>query len=65
MERACFSPLVFAATGGMGPTATSVFWKLASMLAEKWNVNYDYDYDVIWAEAEKPVHPFNYIRIHT
>ena len=24
----------------MGPTATTVFQKLASMLAEKWNMNY-------------------------
>ena len=24
----------------MRPTATTVFWKLAAMLAEKWNVNY-------------------------
>jgi len=35
VERACFSPLVFAATGGMGPTATTVLRKLASMVAEK------------------------------
>jgi len=34
VERACFSPLVFAATGGMGPSTTTVFRKLASMLAE-------------------------------
>ena len=40
VERACFSPLVFATTGGMGPTAATVFRKLVSMLAEKWNVNY-------------------------
>ena len=39
-ERACFSPLVFAATGGMGPTATTVFRKFASMLAEKRSTNY-------------------------
>ena len=39
MERAGFSSLVFAA---MGPTATTVFRKLASMLAEKRNVNYSY-----------------------
>ena len=38
--RACFSPLVFAATGGMGPTATTVFRKLASMLVEKRSINY-------------------------
>ena len=40
VERACFTPLVFAATGGMGPAATTVFRKLASMLAEKRNINY-------------------------
>ena len=38
--RACFSPLVFAATGGMGPTATTVFRKFASMLTEKCSINY-------------------------
>jgi len=27
VERACFSPLVFAATGGMGPSANTVFQK--------------------------------------
>jgi len=40
VERVCFSPLVFSATGSMRSTATTVFQKLASMLAEKWNVNY-------------------------
>ena len=40
LERACFSPLVFAATGGMGPTTITVFRKLASMLAEKRSINY-------------------------
>ena len=40
VERACFSPLVFAATGGMGPTATTVLRKLTSMLAEKRSINY-------------------------
>ena len=35
VERACFSPLVFSASGGMGPSATTVYKKLASMLAEK------------------------------
>jgi len=34
------TPLVFAATGGMRPSATTVFRKLASKLANKWNVNY-------------------------
>jgi len=32
-RRAYFSPLVFAATGGMGTTVTAVFRKLAFMLA--------------------------------
>ena len=40
VERAYFSPLVFAATGGMGPTAITLFRKLASMLAEKRSINY-------------------------
>jgi len=35
VERAYFYSLVFAATGGMGPSATSVFRKLAFMLADK------------------------------
>ena len=34
VKRACYSPLVFAATGGIGPAATTV-----SMLAEKWNIS--------------------------
>jgi len=40
VERACFSPLVFSASGGMGPSVTMVYKKLVSMLAEKWNTNY-------------------------
>ena len=40
VKRACFSPLVFAATGGMGPPATTVFKKLASLLSEKRSINY-------------------------
>ena len=40
VKRTCFSPLVFVATGGMGPAATTVYRKLASVLAEKWNISY-------------------------
>ena len=40
VERACFSLLVFSASGGMGPSATTVYKKLASMLADKWDMNY-------------------------
>ena len=40
MMRGCFSPLVFSACGGMGPTATIVCKKLAFMLADKWEMNY-------------------------
>ena len=36
VERACFSPLVFSASGGMGPSVTPVYSKLASMLVDKW-----------------------------
>jgi len=35
MKRAYVFPLVFAATGGMGPATTSVYIKLASIFAEK------------------------------
>ena len=37
VERACFCPLVFSASGGMGPSATTVYSNLASMLADKWD----------------------------
>ena len=40
VERACFSPLVFAATGGMGLTTATVFKKLVSLLSEKRSINY-------------------------
>ena len=40
VERTCFSPLVSAAASGMGLTATTVFRKLAPMLAEKCSINY-------------------------
>ena len=36
----CFSPLVFSACDGMGPFATKICKKLASMLAEKCDMNY-------------------------
>jgi len=36
----CLSPLVFSAIGGMGPVATTVYRKLASLLARKWKINY-------------------------
>ena len=35
VERGSFSPLVFSASGGMGPTARVVYKKLASMIATK------------------------------
>jgi len=41
VEKACFSPLVFSASGGMGPSATTVYKKLAFMLADKWGMNYN------------------------
>ena len=35
VERGSFSPLVFSTTGGMGPIATVVYRRLASMIAER------------------------------
>ena len=35
VEHGCFSPLVFSASGGMGPTAKVVYKKLAAMITSK------------------------------
>ena len=40
IELSSFSPLVFSTAGGMGPIATVVFKRLASMVAEKQNFSY-------------------------
>ena len=35
IEHGSFSPLVFSTSGGMGPTATTVYKRIASMMAQK------------------------------
>ena len=40
VDHGCFSPLVFSASGGMGPTAKVVYKKLAPMIASKHNQPY-------------------------
>ena len=40
IEHSSFSPLVFSLTGGMGPTASVFYKRLASLLAEKWDQPY-------------------------
>ena len=40
IDHGCFSPLVFSASSGMGPTAKVVYKKLASMIATKHNQCY-------------------------
>ena len=40
VDHGCFSPLVFSASGGMGPTAKVVYKKLAAMIATKHNQPY-------------------------
>ena len=42
IEHDCFSPLVFSASGGMGPTAKVIYKKLASMIATKHNQCYSH-----------------------
>ena len=37
VKRAYFSILVFSTSGDMGPSATTVYSKLASMFADKWD----------------------------
>ena len=40
IERGSFSPLVFSTTGGMGPTATVVYRRLAAQISEKQKKDY-------------------------
>ena len=40
VEHGCFSPLVFSTFGGMGPTAKTVYKKLAAMIATKHSQSY-------------------------
>ena len=40
IEHGSFSPLVFSTTGGMGTTATTVYKRIASMIASKHNKTY-------------------------
>ena len=40
IEHGSFSPLVFSTSGGMGTTATVVYKRIASMIAEKHNKPY-------------------------
>ncbi len=38
VELASFTPLIFSTTGGLGPAASTSYKRLASMLADKWNL---------------------------
>ena len=40
IERGSFAPLVFSATGGMGPAAQIVYKRMASMISEKSSQSY-------------------------
>ena len=40
VEHSCFSPLVFSVSGGMGPSATIVYKRLATMISTKFNQKY-------------------------
>ena len=42
VERACFSSLAFLVSCGMGPLAITVYSKLASILADKWDRPYSH-----------------------
>ena len=44
VEHGSFSPLIFSATGGMGPTASVVFKRLASLLSAKRDELYSKNY---------------------
>ena len=40
VEMASFFPLVFSASGGLTPAATTTFKRLAAVLADKWSMQY-------------------------
>ena len=40
IEHGCFTPLVFSTSGGMGPSASVFFKRLASLLSTKRNAHY-------------------------
>ncbi len=40
VEMASFTPLVFSASGGFGPAASTTFKRMASLLAAKWDMPY-------------------------
>ena len=40
IEHGCFTPLVFSTSGGMGPSASIFFKRLASLLSTKRNAHY-------------------------
>ena len=46
VEHGSFTPLVFAATGGMGPAATTFYKRLSVMIATK--RNQDYAWTINW-----------------
>ena len=40
IEHGSFTPLIFSATGGMGPLASTFYKRLADRLSEKWDIPY-------------------------
>ena len=46
IEHASFSPIVFSATGGMGRSATTMYQRLAAMIADK--RKQDYNHTLMW-----------------
>ena len=46
IEHASFSPIVFSATGGMGCSATTMYQRLAAMIADK--RKQDYNHTLMW-----------------
>ena len=50
VEHGSFTPLVFSASGGMAPAATTTFKRLASLLAEK--RQQDYNKTIAWIRCQ-------------
>ena len=50
IEHGSFAPLVFSISGGMGPIATTVYKRMASLIAEKHN--HPYNTTLFWLRCK-------------
>ena len=59
IKHGSFSPLVFSTSGGMDTTATIIYKRIASMLADKQEKPYSRTIHCILKFPENPISPVN------